>query len=138
MKFIKYVEKKYYYFKEKEAFYIKKFNSIISKKLDEENIKYVIKGQTKSISSVVKKITVQNISFDEIYDIFAIRIIYTSDHTNQKNEKFLAWKIYSIVTDLFHQNLNRIRDWISNPRSNGYESLHVTVVGPIGKDGNSN
>lgn len=125
-----YVKKKILPFKKKETFYIKEFNELISKKLYEENIKYIIKGRTKSISSIVKKIKIQNISFDEIYDLFAIRIIYKSD---QKNEKFLAWKIYAIITDLFHPNSNRIRDWISHPKSNGYESLHVTVVGPRGK-----
>lgn len=125
-----YVERKLLPFKKKEEFYIKEFHRCISKKLDEENIQYVIKGRIKSISSIVKKIKNQNISFDEIYDVFAIRIIYRSD---QKNEKFLAWKIYSIITDLFYLNPNRIRDWISQPRSNGYESLHVTVLGPRGK-----
>ena len=70
---------------------------------------------------------VQNVSFDEVYDKFAVRIIYKS---SLKNEKFLAWKIYSIVTDYFRPNPTRLRDWISSPRSTGYEALHITVVGP--------
>jgi GTP pyrophosphokinase len=73
---------------------------------------------------------VQNVSFDEIYDKFAIRIIYKSD---RHNEKFLAWKIYSIVTDHFTPNPVRLRDWISSPKSTGYEALHITVMGPKGK-----
>ena len=72
----------------------------------------------------------QNVSFEEVYDNYAIRIIYKSD---AKNEKFLAWKIYSIVTDLYHSNPARMRDWISQPRSTGYESLHLTVLGPDNK-----
>jgi GTP pyrophosphokinase len=67
----------------------------------------------------------QNVSFEEVYDNYAIRIIYKSD---AKNEKFIAWKIYSIVTDLYHSNPQRMRDWITNPRSTGYESLHLTVL----------
>ena len=69
----------------------------------------------------------KNISIEEVYDRFAIRIIYNSD---KKNEKLLAWKIYSIVTDVYRPNPTRLRDWISNPKTNGYEALHTTVVGP--------
>ena len=69
----------------------------------------------------------KGVSFDEVYDRFAVRIIYKS---SLKNEKFLAWKIYSIVTDFFTPNPIRLRDWISSPRSTGYEALHITVVGP--------
>ena len=72
---------------------------------------------------------VQNVSFEEIYDKFAIRIIYDS---NDKNEKFDAWKIYSIVTDHYNPNPIRLRDWITNPKTTGYESLHITVMGPEG------
>jgi GTP pyrophosphokinase len=69
----------------------------------------------------------QGVSFEEVFDNYAIRIIYKSD---AKNEKFLAWKIYSIVTDVYHSNPSRMRDWITQPRSTGYESLHLTVLGP--------
>ena len=70
---------------------------------------------------------IQNINYDQVFDKFAIRIVYKS---SSKNEKFLAWKIYSIVTDHFTPNPTRLRDWISSPKSNGYESLHITVMGP--------
>ena len=72
----------------------------------------------------------QNVSFEKVYDKFAIRIIYNS---NQNNEKFLAWKIYSIITDSFTPNPTRLRDWISAPKSTGYEALHITVMGPSNK-----
>ena len=107
--------------------YIKKFNQAISKSLNKEKLKYVIKGRSKSIYSIRNKMIKQNVSFEEIYDKFAVRIIYKS---NTKNEKFLAWKIYSIVTDHFTPNPIRLRDWISAPKSTGYEALHITVVGP--------
>ncbi|GAL71944.1 GTP pyrophosphokinase [Jejuia pallidilutea] len=71
----------------------------------------------------------QGVSFDEVYDKFAIRIIYSTD---EENEKFIAWKIYSIVTDHFRPNPLRLRDWISSPKSTGYEALHITVMGPKG------
>ncbi|TWP23014.1 bifunctional (p)ppGpp synthetase/guanosine-3',5'-bis(diphosphate) 3'-pyrophosphohydrolase [Apibacter muscae] len=110
--------------------YIDEFSKIISERLREENLNFLLKGRHKSIFSIYKKMRKQNVDFEEVYDLFAIRIIYKSDH---KNEKFLAWKIYSIVTDEFVPNPNRMRDWISTPRSTGYESLHVTVIGPESK-----
>lgn len=116
--------------KEEQDLYIKNFSNKISEALDSENLNYEIKGRTKSIYSIRKKIITQNISFDEIYDKFAIRIIYKSDLAN---EKFLAWKIYSIVTDYFRPNPTRLRDWISSPKSTGYEALHITVMGPKGQ-----
>ncbi|MDO5511065.1 MAG: RelA/SpoT family protein [Weeksellaceae bacterium] len=109
--------------------YIQKFSQRIKESLDEEGIKYQIKGRPKSISSIHKKIMTQGVSFEEVYDKFAIRIIYESD---QKNEKYLAWKIFSIVTDIYKHNPKRMRDWISQPRSTGYESLHATLMGPGG------
>ncbi len=110
--------------------YIKEFSEIISSKLEEEGVNFSIKGRTKSVHSIKRKMDKQGVSFEEIYDTFAIRIIYKSD---RKNEKFLAWKIYSLVTDAFRPNPSRLRDWISQPRSTGYESLHSTVMGPDGK-----
>ena len=110
--------------------YIEKFNQAISKSLNKEKLKYIIKGRSKSIYSIRNKMIKQDVSFEEIYDKFAVRIIYKS---NVKNEKFLAWKIYSIVTDHFTPNPIRLRDWISAPKSTGYEALHITVVGPKSK-----
>jgi len=116
--------------KEEQDDYINAFSKIISDSLDKEDVEYEIKGRPKSIFSIRKKILKQNISFDEIYDKFAIRIIYTSEPAN---EKFIAWKIYSIVTDHFRPNPTRLRDWISSPKSTGYEALHITVMGPKGR-----
>ncbi|MCM4153168.1 bifunctional (p)ppGpp synthetase/guanosine-3',5'-bis(diphosphate) 3'-pyrophosphohydrolase [Arenibacter sp. N53] len=116
--------------KEEQQAYIDAFSGVISESLDKEKLNYFIKGRMKSIFSIRRKMKVQNVSFDEIYDKFAIRIIYKSD---RPNEKFIAWKIYSIVTDHFTPNPVRLRDWISSPKSTGYEALHITVMGPKGK-----
>ncbi|RTE53165.1 bifunctional (p)ppGpp synthetase/guanosine-3',5'-bis(diphosphate) 3'-pyrophosphohydrolase [Arenibacter aquaticus] len=116
--------------KEEQQAYIDAFSGVISNSLDQEKLNYVIKGRMKSIFSIRRKMKAQNVAFDEIYDKFAIRIIYRSD---RQNEKFLAWKIYSIVTDHFTPNPVRLRDWISSPKSTGYEALHITVMGPKGK-----
>ncbi|GGD57454.1 RelA/SpoT family protein [Muriicola marianensis] len=116
--------------KEEQQKYIDDFSNIIKASLDKEKLKYSIKGRMKSIFSIRRKMNTQNVSYEEIYDKFAIRIIYKSD---RKNEKFLAWKIYSIVTDHFTPNPTRLRDWISSPKSTGYEALHITVMGPQGK-----
>jgi GTP pyrophosphokinase len=116
--------------KEEQDVYIKEFNNVIKNSLDKENLNYEIKGRPKSIFSIRKKMLKQGVSFDEVYDKFAVRIIYKSD---VENEKFLAWKIYSIVTDHFRPNPTRLRDWISSPKSTGYEALHITVMGPKGR-----
>lgn len=116
--------------KEEQDQYIEDFSRIISNALEKEDIDVEVKGRPKSIYSIRKKILNQNISFDEIYDKFALRIIYASE---PENEKFLAWKIYSIVTDYFRPNPTRLRDWISSPKTTGYEALHITVMGPKGK-----
>ena len=113
--------------KEEQDHYIKEINKTLSGKLNSEKLKYIIKGRPKSIYSIRNKMIKKGVSFDEVYDRFAVRIIYKS---SLKNEKFLAWKIYSIVTDFFTPNPIRLRDWISSPRSTGYEALHITVVGP--------
>lgn len=115
---------------EEQRAYIEDFSSIIKNSLDQEGLNYTIKGRTKSIFSIHRKMKDQNVSFEEVYDKFAIRIVYKSDRAN---EKFLAWKIYSIVTDHFMPNPTRLRDWITSPKSTGYEALHITVVGPKGK-----
>ncbi|OUR92277.1 RelA/SpoT family protein [Flavobacteriales bacterium 34_180_T64] len=116
--------------KEEQGKYIKSFSKVIVDSLDNEGLNYEIKGRPKSIYSIKRKMTKQDVSFDEVYDKFAVRIIYKSDVAN---EKFIAWKIYSIVTDHFTPNPTRLRDWISSPKSTGYEALHITVMGPKGR-----
>ena len=116
--------------KEEQDEYINSFTKIIKNSLDNEDLDYNIKGRPKSIFSIRRKMMVQNVTFDEVYDKFAVRIIYKG---NNENEKFLAWKIYSIVTDHFRPNPTRLRDWISSPKSTGYEALHITVMGPKGR-----
>lgn len=116
--------------KEDQEAYIESFSNVIKESLDVEGLNYSIKGRPKSIFSIRRKMKAQNVSFDEVYDKFAIRIIYKSD---RDNEKFLAWKIYSIVTDHFRPNPTRLRDWISSPKTTGYEALHITVIGPKGR-----
>ncbi|ETN96087.1 RelA/SpoT family protein [Zhouia amylolytica] len=116
--------------KEEQNEYIETFSNVIKETLDNEGLNYTIKGRPKSIFSIRRKMLAQNVSFDEVYDKFAIRIIYKSDYAN---EKFLAWKIYSVVTDHFRPNPVRLRDWISSPKSTGYEALHITVMGPKGR-----
>jgi GTP pyrophosphokinase len=124
------ISKKIEQTKEEQLQYINDFTEVIKGSLDKEKLDYEIKGRMKSIFSIRRKMNMQNVSFDEIYDKFAIRIIYNSD---RENEKFLAWKIYSIVTDHFTPNPIRLRDWISSPKSTGYEALHITVMGPQGR-----
>src|SRR5690606_11516089 len=116
--------------KEEQDLYIKEFSEVIKKSLDKENLEYTIKGRPKSIYSIRRKMLKQGVPFEEVYDKFAIRIIYKSEDST---EKFLAWKIYSIVTDHFRPNPVRLRDWISSPKSTGYEALHITVMGPKGR-----
>ena len=112
---------------EKQDIYIKKFSSMVRKTLNKENFKYSINGRSKSIYSIYEKMENQSISFEDVYDKFAIRVIYSSE---RENEKFIAWKIYSIITDHFTANPSRLRDWITAPKSTGYEALHITVSGP--------
>ncbi len=112
--------------KEERENYISDFSQKVKERLDEEEFEYTIKGRPKSIYSIYKKMTSKNVSFEEVYDKFAIRIIFKS---TKKSEKFNAWKIYSIVTDNFKPNPSRLRDWISQPKSTGYEALHTTVMG---------
>ena len=113
--------------KDDQNLYIRNFARKISDKLKSEDISFKINGRSKSIFSIREKMLKKNIAIDEVYDRFAVRIIYNS---NNKNEKLIAWKIYSIVTDVYRPNPTRLRDWISNPKTNGYEALHITVVGP--------
>ena len=115
---------------EEQQSYIDAFTKIVETSLNEQKIDYYIKGRPKSIYSINRKMESQGVTFEEVYDKFAIRIIYKSEPSE---EKFLAWKIYSIVTDHFRPNPTRLRDWISSPKSTGYEALHITVMGPKGK-----
>lgn len=107
--------------------YIAEFIAPIKKKLEDDGFKFEIKGRTKSIYSIWNKIRKQNAELKDIYDLFAIRIIID---TPLKNERSDCWKAFAIVTDMFKPNPSRLKDWISIPKSNGYESLHTTVTGP--------
>ncbi len=110
--------------------FINRFTLPIRRELDAQGFKYEIKGRTKSVYSIWNKINKQNIPFEEIYDLFAVRIILDSE---PKDEKADCWRVYSVVTDFYQPNLNRLRDWISTPKANGYESLHTTVMSQTGK-----
>lgn len=116
--------------KEEQDEYIKLVSNVLKKSLEAEGVDFVIKGRPKSIYSIRRKMATQNVSFDEVYDKFALRIIYKS---NLHDEKFIAWKIYSVVTDHYRPSPSRLRDWISSPKSTGYEALHITVMGPKGR-----
>lgn len=116
--------------KQEQDAYIKDISDVLSSSLKEEGIDFIIKGRPKSIYSIRRKMLTQNVTFEEVYDKFALRIIYKS---NQHDEKFLAWKIYSVVTDHYRPSPSRLRDWISSPKSTGYEALHITVMGPKGR-----
>ena len=137
---LKYTQREtYYYIKEKlnetkasRDKYIASFIDPIQKKVKEAGLKFDIKGRTKSIHSIWNKIQKQKTSFEGIYDLFAIRIILDSEPDPAK-EKQECWQVYSIVTDMYQPNPKRLRDWLSVPKSNGYESLHITVMGPEGK-----
>ena len=116
--------------KEEQDTYIATISDVLKKALDIEGIDYIIKGRPKSIYSIRRKMLAQGVSFDEVFDKFALRIVYKS---TPHEEKFLAWKIYSIVTDHYRPSPSRLRDWISSPKSTGYEALHITVMGPKGR-----
>lgn len=109
--------------------YLKTFSSRIRDRLNKEQINFTIKERTKSIYSIRKKMKEQGISFNEVYDKFAIRVIVDSPPETEKAD---CWKVYSIITNIYQPNPKRLRDWITSPKSNGYESLHVTVMGPDG------
>ncbi|MDE7458539.1 MAG: HD domain-containing protein, partial [Muribaculaceae bacterium] len=110
--------------------YIDDFIRPVKEKLEREGLKFEIKGRTKSISSIWNKIKKQKTDLDKIYDLFAIRIILDVPLEREKNE---CWLAYSIVTDMYRPNPSRLKDWLSIPKSNGYESLHITVYGPENK-----
>lgn len=116
--------------KEQQDAYIADISEVLKGSLDKEGVEYMIKGRPKSIYSIRRKMKAQNVSFDEVYDKFALRIVYKA---NPNEEKFVAWKIYSIVTDHYRPSPSRLRDWISSPKTTGYEALHITVMGPKGR-----
>ncbi|HRW88622.1 MAG TPA: bifunctional (p)ppGpp synthetase/guanosine-3',5'-bis(diphosphate) 3'-pyrophosphohydrolase [Flavobacteriales bacterium] len=110
--------------------FISRFILPIREALDREGFEYTIKGRPKSIHSIYNKMLKKHVSFEEVYDVFAIRIIIES---RPENEKADCWKVYSVVTDFYQPNPDRLRDWISIPKVNGYESLHTTVMSPGGR-----
>ena len=115
---------------ESQEEFIDRFIKLTKKHLRREGLSCKFEGRPKSIFSTRKKMVSKNLDFDQIFDRYAIRIIYKAD---PHEEKFLAWKIYSIITDHFQPNPLRLRDWISAPKSTGYEALHITVMGPEGR-----
>jgi guanosine-3',5'-bis(diphosphate) 3'-pyrophosphohydrolase len=110
--------------------FISKFIIPIKEILEEQGMKFKIIGRPKSIHSIHNKIKTKGVTFENIFDLFAIRIIIDSEGENEKAD---CWRVYSIVTDFYHPSPERLRDWISTPKANGYESLHATVMGPEGK-----
>lgn len=110
--------------------YIKRFIGPIEEQLKNAGLKFHMKGRTKSIHSIWQKMKKQKCKFEGIYDLFAIRIILDSP---LEKEKMQCWQVYSIITDMYQPNPKRLRDWLSVPKSNGYESLHITVLGPENK-----
>lgn len=132
---LKYTDRENYDFiKEKIAqtkasrdIYVESFIAPLKERLSHTNLNYTIKGRTKSISSIRNKLKKKKVSFEEIYDLFAIRIVIDSPLEQEREQ---CWQVYSIITDLYQPNPQRHKDWISIPKSNGYESLHITVLGP--------
>lgn len=110
--------------------FIRDFIEPLSIEIEKTGLKFDIKGRPKSINSIWNKMKKQGIEFEEVYDLFAIRIILES---NGESEKPDCWRVYSIITDIYQPNPNRLRDWVSTPKANGYESLHTTVMGPGGR-----
>jgi guanosine-3',5'-bis(diphosphate) 3'-pyrophosphohydrolase len=110
--------------------YIKRFTEPIEGKLAAAGLKFHIKGRTKSIHSIWQKMKKQRCAFEGVYDLFAIRIILDAP---PEQEKMQCWQVFSLVTDMYQPNPKRLRDWLSVPKSNGYESLHITVLGPENK-----
>src|SRR6056300_121191 len=113
----------------KDFEYLNKFERKVSEELSQADLTFEVRKRTKSIYSIRRKMKNQNVSFNEVYDKYAIRIILEAD---KEREKAICWQAYSIITENFNPNPARLRDWISSPKSNGYESLHTTVMGPDG------
>ncbi|WP_129713709.1 bifunctional (p)ppGpp synthetase/guanosine-3',5'-bis(diphosphate) 3'-pyrophosphohydrolase [Pedobacter sp. SYP-B3415] len=126
----KFIAKKLNEKKAERTLFIKKFVEPITEILEEQGLRASVYGRPKSIHSIWNKMKKKNIPFEEVYDLFAIRIILDSAPDHEKSD---CWKAYSIVTDLYRPNPDRLRDWVSSPKGNGYESLHTTVMGPKGQ-----
>ncbi len=126
----KFIAKKLNETKRERDRYIKEFIEPLKEELNKHDLKFEIKGRTKTINSIYNKMKKQNVEFEQVYDLFAIRVILDSE---LKNEKADCWKVYSIVADMYQPNPRRMRDWLTVPKSNGYESLHTTVLGPQNK-----
>ena len=109
---------------------IREFSAPVTEKLDALGLKYELRSRTKSIHSIWQKMKRQGVAFEEVFDIFAIRIILDADPANEKSS---CWQVYSVITDMYQPDPSRMRDWISVPKTNGYESLHTTVATPAGK-----
>lgn len=132
---LKYTDRKQYDFikrklnetKRSRDAYIAQFIAPIKEKLEREGFNFEIKGRTKSIHSINNKLKKQNVEFEGIYDLFAIRVVLDTPLEKERSE---CWQVYSIITDMYQPNPNRMKDWISIPKTNGYESLHITVMGP--------
>lgn len=110
--------------------YIEEFIRPLDAKLKDLGVPYRVMGRPKSVSSIFNKIKTKNVTFDEIYDLFAVRIIVDVE---RDKEKSICWQVYSLITDVYTPIPERLKDWVTNPKSNGYESLHTTIVGPQGK-----
>ncbi len=125
-----YVAKKLNETKRSRDEYIKAFLDPVTKKLEQTGLKFEVKGRTKSIYSILNKLKKQQIDFEGVYDLFAIRVVLDSDIELEKAD---CWQVYSIITDMYQPNPKRLKDWLSIPKTNGYESLHITVMGPESK-----
>jgi guanosine-3',5'-bis(diphosphate) 3'-pyrophosphohydrolase len=126
----RYIAQKLQDTKRERSRYINDFIRPLKEKLDKTGLNFDIYGRPKSIHSIWTKIKKKGVSFEEVYDLFAIRIIVNSIPEKEKED---CWKVYSIITDAYNPSPERLRDWLSNPKSNGYEALHTTVMGPQGK-----
>jgi GTP pyrophosphokinase len=126
----RYIAKKLQETRRERTRYINDFIRPIKEKLEKSDFDFEIHGRPKSIHSIWNKIKKKGVSFEEVYDLFAIRIIVNAIPEKEKEE---CWKVYSIITDEYNPSPERLRDWLSNPKSNGYEALHTTVMGPQGK-----
>lgn len=126
----KYVVKRLTETDRERANFVAEFVKPIEEKLNRKGFKFEMKARTKAINSIWKKMQNQQVDFDEVFDLFAIRVIVDTELENEKSE---CWQVYSIVTEEYQSNPKRMRDWITIPKSNGYESLHATVLGPQGK-----
>ena len=116
--------------KRERSRYINEFIKPLKERLEAAGLKFQIYGRPKSIFSIYNKIKNKGVEFEQVYDLFAIRVVLDSEPENEKSD---CWKVYSIVTDIYKPNPSRLRDWVSTPKTNGYEALHTTVMGPKGR-----